>query len=126
MQQETKLPAKFLMIKDLDDYFSTKSKESKQNINVRVLGKLERLIPKKKINDYIEKNPQSTKKEFWKAMFTEDHQKYEFDEIYGIINYRSHLLLIDATLALMQYSIKISDIYFFLGELEQVFFTLNI
>jgi hypothetical protein len=119
-QDQTKQPAKLILIKDLDEYFKKNKASDTQRLNVRVLGKLERLVPKKKINDYIEKNPQTTTKDFWKAMFTDDNQIYDFDEIYGIINYRSHLLLVDATLLLMQHHIKIGDIYFFLGELEEV------
>jgi len=108
------------MIKDLETHYHKCQRENIDRVNVRVLGKLEKLVPKQKIIDYIEKNPQTSVRNFWIAMLTDDKKKYDLDEMYGIINYRNHIVFVDATLALMQYSLTESNIYFFLGELEEV------
>ncbi len=112
---------KIVLIKDLERYYNRLTEQGFNRVNVRVLGKIIKLVPKQTITDYIAKYPNSSEKDFWKTIIsqTETH-KMEFDSLYGVILYQNELFLIEAEQVLMQFFVKEGSVYFFIGELEEV------
>lgn len=120
MQTFQKDPAKFILIGDFE-YQCTK-KDASNTKNCRVLGKLEIFTTRKKITKIIEENPKITNKEFWKHIFSIEDNNIDFDDYYGVINYRNQLAFVDVSSIIMKYQLRLKDIYFFIGELEMVYF----
>jgi len=115
---------KIVLIKDLERYHNRLSEQGFNRVNVRVLGKIIKLVPKKTICDYIAKYPNSSEKDFWKTIISQtETQKMEFDNIYGVILYQNELFLIEAEQILMQFFVKEGSVYFFIGELEETKFS---
>jgi len=118
--EKTNAAGKIVLIGDLENHYQKMTAKGCNRVNVRVLGKVLKLIPKQSICSYITKNPNSSQRNFWETMVSQTEKKAEFDNIYGIILYQNELFIIEADQLMMQYYIKEGSVYFFIGELEEV------